>query len=214
MNAIQRSTATVAVKATRLCTVDGCERPLYAKGICEAHYARLRKTGSTGGADVRSRPRGGTIDQRFNLYVRKHAGPGECWGWGGPVNGYNEYSTMLVNGKRILAHRWSLEQKLGRSLGPGEEAMHICDNPPCCNPEHLRPGTHAENMADMRSKGRGISPVSVANTVKTHCIRGHAFDEVNTVVEKSGKRQCRACNKIRHDAYLTRKRYRESLSRS
>lgn len=33
--------------------------------------------------------------------------------------------------------------------------MHRCDNPACINPEHLKLGTQAHNVADMYSKQRG-----------------------------------------------------------
>lgn len=32
--------------------------------------------------------------------------------------------------------------------------MHTCDNPPCCNPAHLRCGTQKENIEDKYTKGR------------------------------------------------------------
>ncbi len=39
-------------------------------------------------------------------------------------------------------------------IPPGMVVMHTCDNPHCINPEHLKLGTHKENMADRQQKGR------------------------------------------------------------
>lgn len=36
----------------------------------------------------------------------------------------------------------------------GMLVLHRCDNPPCCNPEHLFLGTPADNVHDMMAKGR------------------------------------------------------------
>jgi hypothetical protein len=40
-------------------------------------------------------------------------------------------------------------------LSPDIFVLHACDNPPCCNPAHLRPGTHLENMYDRKTRGAG-----------------------------------------------------------
>jgi hypothetical protein len=36
------------------------------------------------------------------------------------------------------------------------------------------------------------------NRAKTHCIRGHPLDGPDIYIDKRGRRQCRACERIRH----------------
>ena len=69
-----------------------------------------------------------------------------CWIWQGGKNsdGYGYY-------KRERVHRLVLSEKLGRPLKG--MALHSCGNRLCCNPSHLREGTHKENMQDMSKHG-------------------------------------------------------------
>lgn len=53
------------------------------------------------------------------------------------------------------AHRLAWELA-GREYPDGKPfLLHSCDNPPCCNIDHLRPGTDAENRQDMARRERG-----------------------------------------------------------
>jgi hypothetical protein len=53
----------------------------------------------------------------------------------------------------ISAHRLAWEMAHG-PIPEGMQVLHRCDEPRCCNPDHLFLGTASENMADMRAKGR------------------------------------------------------------
>jgi hypothetical protein len=50
--------------------------------------------------------------------------------------------------------------RLAHYLSTGElpeHVMHLCDNPPCCNPGHLMSGDAGRNAKDMAKKGRSAS---------------------------------------------------------
>ena len=73
----------------------------------------------------------------------------ECWPWIASCDSKG-YGHIWMNGRLELSHRLVVGAK------PGEYALHSCDNPPCCNPHHLRIGTSKENTADAFQRGRRI----------------------------------------------------------
>ena len=78
--------------------------------------------------------------------------PDECWPWQGKTND-DGYGRIEEFGLQRLAHRVAY----ARVHGPipfGVRIRHDCDNPLCCNPAHLLPGTDADNVNDMVERGR------------------------------------------------------------
>lgn len=92
----------------------------------------------------------------FESFLR--ATPSGCIEWTGVTaksNGRDShrYGRVTIGDRKFLAHRVAFERASG-PIPAGMLVLHRCDNTRCCNPAHLFLGTHADNMADMRAKGR------------------------------------------------------------
>src|SRR3972149_473922 len=73
-----------------------------------------------------------------------------CHIWEGTLD-KNGYGQTNVTGTTKRAHRIAWKLSKGETP-PG--LRHICDNRPCCNVDHLTPGTQQENVRDRQIRGR------------------------------------------------------------
>lgn len=83
-----------------------------------------------------------------------------CWLWVGATN-TKGYGQQRVAGKLVFAHRLSYEIHVG-PIPDGMHVDHLCWNPACIRPDHLRLLTNAENHQNLRG----------ANAASTSGIRG------------------------------------------
>lgn len=89
---------------------------------------------------------------RFWARVDMSGGFFACWPWSGAVDRWG-YGRVMANYREIGTHRVALLLS-GREIAAGFQACHRCDNPPCCNPLHLYPGTPSQNQRDASERGR------------------------------------------------------------
>lgn len=136
------------------CRVNQCKNQGQIGPLCSHHHKRFLSNGVLD--DLRSM----TFAERLWSWIDKRS-EGECWPWQmkSSIDGYG-FITRGPKAGKVLAHRAVWEVTFGPipsgSGYHGTVVMHRCDNRLCCNPAHLRLGTQAENVKDMRDKGRNV----------------------------------------------------------
>jgi hypothetical protein len=84
-----------------------------------------------------------------------------------------------VTGDNKLAHRFICELFHG-PMTKTQNACHSCDNPPCCNPAHLWPGTNLQNHQDSAAKRRSTygekNPGAKLNEKQVRIIKSMSFE--------------------------------------
>lgn len=112
-----------------------------------------------------------------------YKGLDQCWQWTGATScGYGRMKFLRVDDK---AHRISKEIEIGRKLNSKEWVIHRCDNSRCVNPNHLRIGNHAENVADRNNRERTLKGEDHPSAKLTDSQIADIFNRYN-----SGERPC------------------------
>lgn len=103
------------------------------------------------------------LSQLDRLELQLEALPNGCWVWRGTrdKDGYGVFTIQdQATGKqrKLRAHRVAWEFEHLDSAPHNLELCHSCDNPPCCNPAHLAPGTRQKNAMEAVERGRHAAP--------------------------------------------------------
>lgn len=92
-------------------------------------------------------------------------GPDACWPFKGKPNAKGR-PYFTVAGKKHLAYRLATDLVKGEEYLGDQIARHTCDNEMCCNPRHIIPGGHQDNMNDMKERERHGLPHHTVRAIR------------------------------------------------
>jgi hypothetical protein len=124
-------------------------------------------------------------EQLLRRMIGKFTVGDDCWEWTAAMTyGYGAIGAGSGSRRTLKAHRVMWEWFNG-PIPEGLHILHRCDNRRCVRPDHLYPGTDADNVRDMWERGRAV----IWQRGRDHCFRGHPWD----YVAPDGERGCRTC---------------------
>lgn len=176
------------------CSVEDCGRDVRARGMCNRHYENVRRYGY-------AKPRRDWSVEETLDSVGWDVSPAGCWEWRGTRNeiGYGLMNLVRKGHSDTRVHRLMFERFVA-PIPEGLVVRHKCDNPPCCNPAHLELGTQADNVNDMKVRGRHWRHGA------TECQNGHDITLPSSfrIAKRKGRgpeKVCLACQKARHQRF-------------
>jgi len=131
-----------------ICSIDGCDKHVHAKGWCAKHYSRVHHHGDP--YSVKGTVPGSGYSFLINVAYQYDGDDCLIWPFGKHSEGYGR---IQINRKTIGAHRLVCQNRHGPPPSPDMQAAHSCGNTSCCNPSHLRWATPKENTLDKVKHG-------------------------------------------------------------
>lgn len=127
------------------CSIDGCGKPRYVRGWCNAHYLRWKRHGDPlAGVTPNGEPLRWLQEVAFS-----HVDTGPCliWPYARSDSGYGK---VWIDDRLQVVSRIVCERRHGPAPTPQHEAAHSCGqgHEGCCNPWHLDWKTPKQNHAD------------------------------------------------------------------
>lgn len=157
-----------------ICKIDGCCKPMHAKGLCAMHHYRWKKYGDPMKKHVRESFRKNWVDAH-----KEYIGD-DCLKWPFSVGGHGRGS-VWIGGKSVSAPKAMCIAAHGAPPTEEHEAAHSCGNGHlgCMNPKHLRWATRKDNEADKQLHGT----LRQGTKINTHKL---TEDQVNYIRSRKG----------------------------
>jgi len=136
----------------RLCTAEGCDKPVHGRNWCQTHYDRWRKHGDANKVGRRGARPGPPYDYFINV-VLPHQGD-DCLIWPHHRNAKG-YGMLRWEGKPQRVHRLVCRLVHGEPPDEGFQVHHTCHcgHLGCVNPWHLEWQTPEQNLRARHDRG-------------------------------------------------------------